>query len=62
MTAKELKERLERFDDEEVHIRIAEYGINESKYAHADMDSIYLRKNGDHIDLIFGGWFELARR
>lgn len=62
MTAKELKDRLERFDDEEVHIHIADYGINESKYAHADMGTIYIRKNGAHIDLIFGGKFEVARR
>lgn len=62
MTAKELKMRLDRFDEEEVHIRIADYGINASKYAHADMDTIYIRKNGGHIDLIFGGEFEVARR
>jgi hypothetical protein len=62
MTAKELKMRLDRFDDEQIHIRIADYGIDASKYAHADMDSIYVRKDGDHVDLIFGGSFEIARR
>lgn len=62
MTAKELIKRLERFDDEEVHIHIADYGVNASKYAHADMDTIYVRKNGGHVDLIFGGKFEVARR
>lgn len=62
MTAKELKTRLDRFEDEEIHIRIAEYDVNESKYAHADMESLHIRGNCDHIDLIFGGWFEVARR
>lgn len=62
MTAKELKMRLDRFDDEKVHIRIADYGIDETKYAHAYTDTIYIRKHGGHIDLIFGGKFEVARR
>lgn len=62
MTVKELIKRLEQFEDEEVHIQIAEYYTNISRYAYADTDSLYLRKDGDHIDLIFGGRFKIARR
>lgn len=64
MTAKELRERLERFGDEELHIRIAAYSDAEDCIIHAlaEMDSLYLSKEGDRVNLDFLGKVKATRR
>lgn len=64
MTAKELKMRLDRFDEEKVFIRIAAYDdqTDVTILTYADMDGLYIYKEGDHINLDFSGIYKLSRR
>lgn len=64
MTAKELKMRLDRFDGEKVFIRIAAFdeSADVTILTYADMDGMYIYKEGDHVNLDFSGIVKTSRR
>lgn len=64
MTAKELKMRLDRFEDEEVFIRVAGYDDKEDVtiLLKVDMGSLYLSKEDGHINMDFCGSMRTSGR